>query len=421
MTAAFFAAVMAQLFAGAMLPHIEADTGWSRSSITLAVTLGSMVAGFASPFFGRLADKYGPRPLSAIGLVLTTVSLFALGLSASISIALFYAAYVAGRAISQNTLSGVVARVTAVNWFRRMRGRALGLTGMAVPFGGAALIPLAQLLISAGLSWQEVYYVFGAFMLVVLMPPILIVLRRRPEDMGLLPDGDMAPPDLTVERRVRAATGEYNWTLREAMRTRALWLMIAAMTIGVCAQGAIGFHMFAYYKDEGISAGVAAVSLSVYALSGATANGLWGFIIERVSERLVGAVTVSIAALLCVFLLTVDTPIEALIFAVMFGLMARGEGSIIVAMEANYFGRDSFGAISGFAQPFTQVSLGVGPLIASLAYDGSDQSYTAVFIAFAVMFAVSAALIWLARKPAPPGLSPSMTLSDVSEGQARSS
>ncbi|MPZ50171.1 MAG: MFS transporter [Dehalococcoidia bacterium] len=395
MVIAFFSCVMAQLFAGAMLPHVEADTGWSRSSITLSVTLGSMVAGFASPLFGRLADRRGPRLLTTAGLMLTTVSLLAMGLSASISIGVYYLAYVSGRAISQNTLSGVVARTTAVNWFRRMRGRALGLTGMAVPFGAAVMIPLAQLLISAGVSWQETYYLYAILML-ALVPLALLVLRHKPEDIGLLPDG--ATVAAAAEER-RARPDEYNFTLKEAMRTRALWLLIAAMSIGVCAQGAIGFHMFAYYKDQGISGGVAALTLSVYALCGATANGLWGYIVERVSERLIGAATVSAAGLLCIFLLLVDTPMEALIFAIAFGFMARGEGSIIVAMEANYFGRGSFGVISGFASPFQQVALGVGPIIAALSYDATDQSYTAAFVAFAVMFIASAGLIWSAKKP----------------------
>ena len=360
MVVSFFSSVMAQLFLGAMLPHIQEDTGWSRSSITLAVTFGSMLAGFASPIFGRLADKHGPRLLSAIGLLLTVVCLYGMGLSASVHVGAFGVAYVLGRAISQNTLSGIVARTTAVNWFRRMRGRALGMTGVAVPFGGALLIPVATLMMDSGLSWSMVYYCFGAFLL-LLLAPILLVLRRRPEDMGLLPDGDSAPGD-PVHARHDPYAGEHNWTLQAAMRTSAFWLMIAAMTIGVCAQGAIGFHMFAYFKDQGVSGGAAA---------------------------------------LCIFLLAVDTPGEAIAFAILFGLAARGEGSIIVAMEANYFGRGSFGAISGFAAPFTQVSLGIGPTIAAICYDSTDGSYTIAFLAFAVMFTVSAALLWLAKKPAP--------------------
>jgi sugar phosphate permease len=404
MAASFFASVTAQLFAGALLPYIEDDTGWSRSSITLCVTIAGTVAGFLSPFFGRMADKYGPRVLSSAGLVVTVIAMFTLGIVGSMHIVLFGFSYVFARAVSQNTLSGVVPRTTAVNWFRRMRGRALGMTQMAVPLGGAALIPLAQLMIEGGLSWQGVYIAFGVFMLIFLLPLCVLVLRRRPEDIGLLPDGDTE--EMVAQARGgrggAQAASEYNWTLKQALRTRALWFLIASMTVGICANGAIGFHQFAYFKDQGIAAGVAAVALSTYALSGAVANGLWGLVIERVPERLLGAATVSVAALLALFLLTVDTPVEAFIFAVLFGLAARGEGSIIVMIEAQYFGRESFGAISGFAAPFQQIALGVGPLIASLIYDETGQSYTAAFVLFSVMYLASAALIWFARKPAPP-------------------
>jgi sugar phosphate permease len=402
--AAFLAAVTAQLFTGALLPYIEEDTGWSRSSITLAVTLGSIVGGLISPFFGRLADTYGPRLISAAGLVVTAGALFVLGFSAQVHIVLFGIAYVTSRAVAQNTLSGVVPRTTAVNWFRRMRGRALGLTSMAVPLGGAALIPVAQLMIGQGLSWQTVYYVFGALLLITMLPPVLLVLKRRPEDIGLLPDGD-EPGEVeraAERRRVSGAPDEYSWSLKEAVRTRTLWLMIAAMSIGICANGAIGFHQFAYFKEQGIATGVAAVALSSYALSGAFANVLWGLVIERVNERVLGALTVTGAGMLSLFLLTVDTPLEAMIFAVLFGLAARGESSIITMMEAQYFGRDSFGAISGFSTPFQQVALGLGPAIAAVVYDFSSGSYDLAFVAFGVMYVMSAGLIWFAKKPAPP-------------------
>jgi MFS family permease len=403
MALSYFAAVTAQLFTGAMLPHIEADTGWSRTSITLAVTLGGMAGGFLSPLFGRLADRYGPRSLSAIGIIVFVASLVVIGFSGSVHIALFYGGYIVARATSQNTMSGVVSRVTAVNWFRRMRGRALGITSMAVPFGAATLVPIAQLLIGAGLSWESVYHIFAVLILVMLLPLALIVLRRRPEDLGLLPDGrDPAEPEIEVRRRSDRKGGpELNWTLHQAWRTSAFWLLIGAAVVGVCANGAIGFHQFSYFKDQGISTAVAAVAFSSYALSGAIANGLWGFLIERMSERFIGAVTVAVAGSLCIFLLSVDTTLEAIAFSVLFGLAARGEGSIITAMEAEYFGRDSFGAISGFAAPFQQIALGLGPTIAAVGYDSTGKSYTLAFVVFAVMYVISAALIWLARRPKP--------------------
>ncbi len=398
----FFASTTAQVFSGAMLPAIQADTGWSRSSITLAVTCGSISAGFVSPVFGRLADKHGPRMLVAFGIVGAVLSMYLMATASYIGIPFFFIAYIFGRAIAQNALSGVVPRTTAVNWFKRMRGRALGFVSMAIPLGGAALVPVARF-ISSEWGWEYVYYGFGTFMLVVLLPIALLILRRRPEDMGLLPDGDTGGPVVLAEgeKPRRQFGGDTEWTLKQAMGTKPFWMLIAAVALGTCANGGIGFHQAAYFEDKGVAAAAAAFAVSAYALSGAVANALWGFLVEHISERAIGAFTVFVAALLCFFLLTVDTIGGALVFAVLFGLAARGETSIIVMIQAQYYGRNSFGAISGFSTPFQQISLGLGPTIAAVIYDLSGASYTAAFILFGVMYICSALFIWFARKPTP--------------------
>jgi sugar phosphate permease len=398
----FIAAITSQLFTGAMLPAIEEDTGWSRSSITLAVTCGSMTAGFISPIFGRWADQYGPRIITTVGIVGVVLCVYLLAFSGWLGIALFYVAYIGGRGIGQNALAGVVPRTTAVNWFKRMRGRALGFVSMAIPLGGAALVPVARF-VSDKWGWEYVYFGFGSFMLVVLAPLALMTLRRRPEDMGLLPDGDSASDTATAGTTKRRAPhgGETEWTLKQAMRTPAFWLLFAAVTAGTCANGGIGFHQAAYFEDQGIAAAAAALAVSAYALSGAFANALWGFLVEHISERVIGAFTVAVAGVMCLFLLSVDTTWKAMIFAVLFGMSARGETSIIVMIQAQYFGRNSFGAISGFSTPFQQISLGLGPSIAALIYDLAGASYTIAFVLFGCLYFASALFIWFARKPAP--------------------
>jgi sugar phosphate permease len=275
---------------------------------------------------------------------------------------------------------------------------------MAVPLGGAALVLVAQFLLGSGLGWWQVYYAFAAFMLIALLPLCMLFLRRRPEDMGLLPDGDKtAVPD---GGPVAVGSGhETSWTLAAALRTRALWFLIVSTSVGVCVNGAISFHLFAFYKDQGVAAAAAATAISVYALSGALASGIWGFLVERVPERIVGAATVALAGLTCLYLLTVDTPLEAMVFAVLFGLLARGEGSIIAMMEASYFGRAAYGSISGFASPFQQISLALGPTFAAVIYDATGGSYSTAFSLFAAMYLGSALLIWYAKRPARPAAS----------------
>jgi sugar phosphate permease len=214
MTLSFFATVMSQFFTGAMLPHIEESTGWNRSSITFAVTIGTVVGGLLSPTFGHLADRYGPRVISSAGVLIAAAAMVAVGLSDSAHIAVFYVAYLVGRTATQNAVGGVTAQTTMVNWFKRMRGRSIGLLTMGVPLGGAILVPLSQLAIDNGVSWEAVYCGFAAVMTLVLFPLAVLVLRRRPEDMGLLPDGDGAATAKTAEQERPA---EARWTLREAM------------------------------------------------------------------------------------------------------------------------------------------------------------------------------------------------------------
>src|SRR4029453_16831674 len=130
---------------------------------------------------------------------------------------------------------------------------------------------------------------------------------------------------------------------------------------------------------------VAATALSAYGLAGAIANGVWGFLVERVSERLLAVIAMSISGLCVLFLLTVHSTPEAFMFAIAFGLAARGESSLVMMMVAQYYGRASYGTINGFITPFQMLGLGLGPLVASIFYDISG-SYQIAFFVFAAFF-----------------------------------
>jgi MFS family permease len=395
MIGAFFAAGLSQLFMGVLLKPIAAETGWSRTAISGAITAGTLTGGFIAPLVGRLADRYGPRVLASTGVLLLAGAMVAVANAAYLW--QFYLAYVVGRSISQNTLSSVVARTTAVNWFRQMRGRALGMTQMALPLGGSFLAMVAQLLMNRGVEWRDILLIFAALAVVATFLPTVLVLRRRPEDLGLLPDG-ATEPEASAMMRTPQVADEQAWTLSEAIRTPVLWLLIAAVSIGVSANGAIGFHLVAYYTDKHIAAGIAVLALSVYALSGATANGMWGLLTERFSERYLAAGTMFLASAMTFYLVFVSSAAGAMVFAVLFGLAARGETSLVMIIIASYFGRRHYGTISGFVTPFQMVGLGLGPLLASISYDVSG-SYVRAFLTVSVVYSLAGVLLWLAKQP----------------------
>src|SRR5581483_11259009 len=204
-----------QLFMSIMLKPITDEFGWSRTATTGAITLGTILAGLVAPLFGRLADRYGPRLLMTAGALLLGGSYLALAHLGELW--QFYAVYVTARGLTTPMLTGVVPMTAATNWFRRMRGRALGFVAMSTPLGGAVLAFSGQLIIESA-SWQTVFLVFAALTLTLLVAPAAALLRRTPEEMGLLPDGAPSLAAMEDAATAAAARPELSWTLSEALR-----------------------------------------------------------------------------------------------------------------------------------------------------------------------------------------------------------
>jgi sugar phosphate permease len=385
-----------QVFFSVMLKPLTADFGWSRTEVSGAITLGTLSGGLLSPISGALVDRFGPRFLAPAGALLVALALVTI---ASVqNLAVFYVAFIIARGFSSSTISGVVSQTLAVNWFRRKRGRVLGITSMAVALGGSVGAVAAQPIID-GPGWRVIFYVAPVLLIVLFAIPALVVYRRRPEDIGLLPDGGPGREEGPQRRAV--ADSEVDWTVREAFRTSALWLLIVSMVIGRLAGGAVSFHLVAYYTDKGMSAGVAATSISLYALFGAIASLIWGILIERMPEKtlLIGATAISGFSLL--LMLPVESAAPALVLAAAFGLAGRGEGPLVSSILAQYYGRESYGRILGMLAPFNMAALGLGPLVASLSFDLAG-SYTLAFAIFSGGYLLSALLLTLVRTPALP-------------------
>jgi sugar phosphate permease len=401
-----FAGGTSQAFFGLFVKPIEAEFGWNRTTIAGAITSATLLAGLTSALVGKLADKQGPRLLMTVGVAL--YGLAYLGMTLITQVWHLYLAYIVSRVAALHLMSGVVPRTAAVNWFRRMRGRALGFQTTAMPLGGAALAALVGALMAAGLDWRTVLASFGAVAMVLLLVPILLFIRRRPEDMGLLPDGDLElsdeDPDDGADGSApglrASAEPEISWTLQQALRTKAIWLIGFGILTQAVASGGVSFHMAAYFTDIGLGAGFAAAAASAFLLSGAMSATLWGFLTERYDERMLVVIATIVATILTLSASFITEPVGGLVFAGMYGATTRGESALVMMMLASYFGRDSFGSISGFGGGFSLVGLGSGPLLFSWLFDASG-SYTSMFIVATALLAGAVVLLSLAGKPRP--------------------
>ena len=181
----------------------------------------------------------------------------------------FYVAYAISRAIASNFLSGVAPLTTAANWFRRKRGRAMGFNSMAFPLGGSAMTLIGQLVLARS-GWRSVFALSGSALLLAGVIPSALLLRRHPEDVGLLPDGEAAPAPEEIETVAQQGPpAEESFTVQEAVRTLTFWLLVGTQTINNIPNAAISYQKVTYYTDQGIEAAIVAGALSAYAFCGA--------------------------------------------------------------------------------------------------------------------------------------------------------
>ena len=397
--ATFGASGVSQVVMGGIQVYITNDTGWSPSTISYAATAGTWGSGLIAPFIGRLADRHGPRLLMPAGLIVAGVCF--LLLSGVSSVWQFYAAYVLSRAVSNTVLIGLVPRTAAVNFFRRRRNIVLALLSTFRPIAGAINIQLFAV-IALAQTWREGFFYLGIFNLALIVPVVLLM-RRRPEDIGLAPDGAPVNPGAASTsssgpERVAVQPSETSWTVREAAKTRTYWFIVATACVGTLASSSVGFSLVPYLvEDAGLSLAAAAGVLSFGTVL-SIANVGWGILSDKFTPRRCLMVTMVGSGALLGYLTMVDSLAEALVFALVWGVFSGAVGSMENMMLAQYYGRDSYGSLLGLFSPFQTTALGLGPSLASLLRTVSG-SYGLLYIVMVAAYLASAALLYLARAP----------------------
>ncbi len=394
----FFATGIHDTVFSVLLKPISNDLHVSRTAISIPISISIWIGAILGPFAGRIMDKRGPRLLSAGGASVIAIVFFFL--SAIGQFWQFALIYPVGRAVSQTTMLGSIPSTAVANWFVRKRGRALGVQAMSIGLGGATLSLVAQFIIQHW-GWRAVFVVFGFCMAIVVVAPAALLLRHRPEQLGLLPDGDRAdtppPPPRPASTRGRVITNK-DFTIGEALRTPAFWALLIVSIIGSTGTGAIHLHLASYLTDVGISPIASAAIVSVTALMGGVGSIFWGMLAERIAVHW-GLIAIYLSAAVSVLILASFTAIAAAFcFAVIFGLATRGGGVMLSVATADYYGRANLGTIQGIVVPIQVAGLGVGQVFAP-AMQSATGSYRAAFLILAALYLVSAIIGATVRPP----------------------
>ncbi|MCI0779241.1 MAG: MFS transporter [Chloroflexi bacterium] len=386
---------------GIFLKPVSAEFGWSRAAFTTPIMLGGLLGSVAALLTGPLVDRFGSRwaLVGAFGI---------LGLSFILMAAMeelwhYYVIQMIAR--SMNT--GVMAVATAViipNWFIVRRGRAFSLGNLGFPIG-ASVIPLfVQFLITTS-GWRTAALGVGILILVVSMAPTAAFLRRRPEDMGLVPDGrpaaPLAPTTAAQEPappEPASAPSDVSLTLGQAFREPSFYLLSLAGFFWWFGRGGVVLHVVSYFTDGGISPSLAVAALVIHSATGAGGVLLAGFLRDRYDVRIVLVVVFVLTAAGTGLLLAVGPAWLALTWGVLYGVVQGSSVPLQRLMYADYYGRRHLGSIEGVVRAAQNIAQAAGPLVAALAYDATD-SYRAIFTVFVLTNLAAAALVVAARAP----------------------
>lgn len=373
------------------------DLGWSRALIAGSISAAGIAAMFVSPITGWLLDRYGPRVL--LGMSVLILGLTSIGLAwVSIPI-VFYLLFGIGRIIFSSPVQIGAATVVA-QWFVKRRGRATAVLFM-VHSAGMGLIPLyAQFLMNRfGGDWRPAWIGIGILVWTIALLPVWTMLFRRPEEIGMVPDGRTPEEAARVKAPSKKTTSDADaWTLKEAMRTPAFWMLAVVGGLMFFVHAGVNTHQAAFLRDRGINATAAAGALTALAAGTAAGSMIWGILTERLPTRLVYSVVAAWIGVVALGFLMVDSVAMAYVAAFIFGVGLGGLLVVPPVIFADYYGRKALGSIRGTTEPFVSFAQALGAAGAGLVWDITG-SYDGVFPAFTVVAAVAALLLLLARPP----------------------
>jgi MFS family permease len=380
-----------------LFPPILAEFGWDRGVTAGAFSFGFLVSAALSPSLGRLMDRRGPRVVIELGVLLIGAGL----LLATLVTRPWHLYATLGVMVGGGSvcLGYTGQSLFLPDWFVRRRGLAMSLAFSGVGVGSMILLPWMQTLIGRS-GWRAACWAMGLLVLLLLVP-LNLLLRRRPQDMGLEPDGDraaapgaVAPPSNVVD----AAWAAVDWTLARAARTARFWWIAIGYFSGLFAWYAVQVHQTKYLIEIGFSPTYAAWALGFVSLAGIPGQIALGHLSDRIGREWVWtAGSLGFAICFAALLLLQESPTPGLLYVMVVsqGMLGYSLTSVFGAITAEIFEGRHYGSIFGTLSLASIAGGAVGPWLTGALHDATG-SYRAPFSIAIVLCVVSALAIWLA-------------------------
>ena len=374
---------------GVYIKPMEAEFGWSRSAMSMAAALSLLLLGAVGPFAGRLADRWGPRRVIVLALILLGVGsilsafvtrLWHIYLTAGV----LMAAGAGGAALS--TASAVVAR-----WFDKHRGLAMGLAGGGMSAGQLVVIPLATIL-TLTYGWRSSFLWLGIGLVVLIVPIGAWLIRNTPEERGLRPLGATGPAPTAAAQRAERVS------VVDAAQTLPFWLLMSTFFVcGYTSNGMVLTHFMPHALEHNFTAMQASAALGVMGAMNIIGTIASGWLCDRFGRRGPLATYYFVRGASLLFLLYVWDVQSLHLWAAIFGLNYISTVPPTTTLTANIYGRFSVGELSGWIFFAHQVGAALGAALAGWIFVWTG-SYSSAFVSAAIMGFVAAGLALMIRE-----------------------
>lgn len=375
----------------------------TETNYSLAYGFATILSGLSMPFVGRMLDQHGARKL--LPIISLALGGACLGMSQTESLGQLYVTFSLVRCLGQGALT-LTAMWLVGEWFERRRGMATAMAGLGSTFSVMSF-PLINRYLIQTYDWETAWAVLGIAVWVVILAPAILLVRDRPEELGLKPDGfdsetsesDESVTDEPVNPLITPL--EDSWTVDEVMRNVTFWKLLAVpATSGMVGTGLV-FHQVSLLGSRGVAEGWALGLIAVQAGVGTGLSFVTGWLTDRMEARYLMSAAMVCLAIAIALLLVLPDPRLAVIYAVLLGMHGSVLRSTGMVVWINYYGRAHQGKIRGVAFSVMILASALGPLPLAFAFDQTG-SWTPALLGFLAIPIVSALLVWTAYRPTRP-------------------
>ena len=392
-TSAIVRNAAASLMIGVFIASMNTELGWSRTLIAGAASVGGLAASIASVPAGWIVDKYKTQIVLSISVLLLGIA--TISLSWVTTPLAFYIAYGLGRVLFNSTFQ-IGSSVCISRWFVKYRGRATGLLFSFNSIGMLAF-PLLAWTIIQWYDWRSAWLVIGILVLTLSLPFTLLFVAHRPEDLGLLPDGDSSNTHNNDSEE--SFVEEVSWTLGQAAKTKVLWILAASGGILFLLQSGMNVHQAALITDKGLAPWVAIMGVSCNAIFTGIGSIIWGRILEFMPAKYAYSLDAITLGLVLGLFTLIQGPISVFVLSSLFGFAIAGILCIPPVTYANYFGRNNLGKIRGVTEPFISLGQAIGALTSGIIFD-VYHSYDVALLSYCVLGLIAGVSFLVIKKPA---------------------